>query len=143
MGHIHKIPKKSGLLNFVFVCPSTCLHATHRPPLDEFSGYLIFDVFFFKYVEKIDVLLKSDKNDRYFAWRCMYIYGNMLLNSSWNERCSDKSCRANQSTHSVSNNFFFSEKHDLYECGKVWYSQCRKYVFCMLGNEGKNTDTHS
>jgi hypothetical protein len=37
---------------------------------------------FRKSVEKIQVSLKSDKNDGYFTWRSMYIYANILLNSS-------------------------------------------------------------
>jgi hypothetical protein len=36
---------------------------------------------FRKYVWKIQVWLKSDKNNGYMTWRHMYVYGNMLLNS--------------------------------------------------------------
>jgi hypothetical protein len=35
-----------------------------------------------KCVEKIQVPLKSDKNNWYFAWTLMYIYDNISLNSS-------------------------------------------------------------
>ena len=53
-------------VNFImFVCPSLCLHGTPWLPLDIFSGYMI--IFFFKSVEKIEVLLKFDKNDGYLA----------------------------------------------------------------------------
>jgi len=38
--------------------------------------------FFFKYAEKIQVSLKSGKNSGYFAAGPMYIYDNILLNSS-------------------------------------------------------------
>jgi len=32
--------------------------------------------------EKIQISRKYDKNNGYFTWRCTYIYGNILLNSS-------------------------------------------------------------
>jgi hypothetical protein len=35
-----------------------------------------------KSVEKIQVLLKSDKNNGHFTWRRVHIYDNMSLNSS-------------------------------------------------------------
>jgi hypothetical protein len=41
-----------------------------------------FDISFLKYVEKIQIWLKSDKNNVYFAGRPMYIYGNISMNSS-------------------------------------------------------------
>jgi hypothetical protein len=41
---------------------------------------------FRKSLEKIQVSLKFDKNDRYFIWRPIYIYDNMSLNSSKNEK---------------------------------------------------------
>jgi hypothetical protein len=37
---------------------------------------------FLKSVKKIQVPLKSEKNNRYFTWRHMYIYDNISLNSS-------------------------------------------------------------
>ena len=37
---------------------------------------------FRKSVEKIRVLLKSDKNNKYFTWRRFDIYDNISLNSS-------------------------------------------------------------
>jgi hypothetical protein len=37
---------------------------------------------FQKFVATWQVLLKYDKNDRYLIWREMYIYYNILLNSS-------------------------------------------------------------
>jgi hypothetical protein len=37
---------------------------------------------FKKSIEKIHVPLESDKNNRYFTWRPMYIYDNISLNSS-------------------------------------------------------------
>jgi hypothetical protein len=35
-----------------------------------------------KYVEKIQVSLKDDKNNGYFTWKAMYVYDNISLNSS-------------------------------------------------------------
>jgi hypothetical protein len=46
------------------VCLRVCLHGTTRIPLDEFDISL-----FRKYVEKIQVSLKSDKNYGHFTWR--------------------------------------------------------------------------
>jgi hypothetical protein len=108
-------------VNFImFVCPFACLHVI--PGLPQWTNFQdIFDIwwFFWKSVEKIDVSLKCDKNDRYFEWRCMYIYDNILLNSSHNGICSDKSCRANP-THILCPITFFLENRDLYDCAKVW-----------------------
>jgi hypothetical protein len=42
--------------------------------------------FFRKYVEKIHVSLKSDKNTGYFTWRRFYTYDSPSLNSSYNEK---------------------------------------------------------
>jgi hypothetical protein len=39
------------------------------------------------FVKKIQVLLKPDKNNGYFTWRHFDIYGNISLNSSYNEKC--------------------------------------------------------
>jgi hypothetical protein len=46
------------------VRPSVCLHGATRLPMDGFSWNLIFQYFFEKSVEKIQVSLKSDKNKR-------------------------------------------------------------------------------
>ena len=42
--------------------------------------------FFQKPVEKIQVPLNSDKNNRYFTWRPIYIYDNISLSSSQTEK---------------------------------------------------------
>jgi len=39
-----------------------------------------------KSVEKIQVILKSDKNNAYFIWNSTYIYNQISLNSSQNEK---------------------------------------------------------
>jgi len=53
---------------------------TTRLPLDGFSLNLKF--WFLKSVEVIQVLLQSDKNNGYFTWRPIYMYGNISLISS-------------------------------------------------------------
>ena len=42
--------------------------------------------FFRKYIEKIQVLLKSEKKKGYFTGRSFQIYDNISLNSSYNEK---------------------------------------------------------
>jgi len=37
--------------------------------------------------EKIEVLLKFDKNNRYFTWRPIYSFDHIKLSSFWNEKC--------------------------------------------------------
>jgi hypothetical protein len=37
---------------------------------------------FWNSVKKTQVSLNSDKNNRYFTWRCVYIYDNILMNYS-------------------------------------------------------------
>ena len=85
------------------VCPSF-----HVEKLDshwtEFYEILYLSVFR-KAVQKIQVLLKSDKNNRYFTWRPMYIYDNIALISSYNEKCCTQNCREIQNTHFVFSKF--------------------------------------
>jgi len=49
------------------VRPSMRLHGTTRLPLDGFSWNLIFEYFWKICVKKIQVSLKSGKNNRYFT----------------------------------------------------------------------------
>jgi len=46
-----------------------------------------FDIFFLKSVEKIQVSLQSDTNNRYFTARSIYIFDHISLSSSYNEKC--------------------------------------------------------
>ena len=62
---------------FSFVM-SVCPRGPPLLPLEGFSWKVIFRQF----VEVIQVLSKSDKNDRYFTWRPQYIYDNISPNSS-------------------------------------------------------------
>jgi hypothetical protein len=46
-----------------------------------------FDVKVFRTcIERVQVSLKSDKNNGYFTWSCSHIYDNISLKSSWNEK---------------------------------------------------------
>ena len=38
-------------------------------------------------VEKIQIILKSDDNNRHFTWRPIYIFDHISLIPSWNEKC--------------------------------------------------------
>ena len=49
------------------VCPSMHLYGTTRLPLDGFSWNLIFEYFWKICVKKIQVSLKSGKNNTYFT----------------------------------------------------------------------------
>ena len=60
---------------------SVCPHGITRLPIDRFSWNLIFE-YFSKIFEKVQVSLKSDKNNRYFAWRPRYLYDSTSLNYS-------------------------------------------------------------
>jgi hypothetical protein len=60
--------------------------------------------------EETQISLKSDKINRYFAWRPKYIRDNISVNSSQNDKCFRQICTQNQNTHFVVNNFFFSKK---------------------------------
>ena len=84
-----------------YLCLSVCL-SVHPSVLMEqlgshwtdFDGTWYLSVFR-KSVEKIQFLLKSEKNNGYFTRRMR----NVL----------DKNCRENKSTHFISSNFFFPE----------------------------------
>jgi len=63
---------------------------------------------FCNHVGKIQVLLKSDKNNRYFTF---IISCKIVLRM---RNVVDKNCRENQNTHSLHNNFFL-ENCTIYE----------------------------
>ena len=72
---------------------------------------------FGKSVEVIQVSLKSEKNNRYFTWRPIYIFDHISLNCFRIRNVSYKRFTDNQNTHFILNNSFF-EKRDLFE--KMW-----------------------
>jgi len=43
---------------------------------------ILYLCIYLKTVNKIQISLKSDNNNRYFTWRPMYIYENISLSSS-------------------------------------------------------------
>jgi hypothetical protein len=100
-----KIVKSDSLLRHV--CLSFRPYVTTRLPLKGFSWNLGI---FRKSVEKIQVLLKSDNNNRYFTWRPIQISDHISLSSSYNDKCFIQSCRENQNTHFVFGNFVFDNR---------------------------------
>ena len=52
----------------------------------EFHKILYLSMFR-KSIEKIQILLISDKNNRYFTWRPIYIFDHISLSSSQNKKC--------------------------------------------------------
>ena len=83
LGTLQNCKKRLLASSRLSVSPSVCQHGTTQLPLDGFSRNLSV---FQKYVEKIQVSLKSDMNNRYFTWRPKNTYGNISLISSWNEK---------------------------------------------------------
>ena len=74
-------------------------------------------------VEKIQVPLKSNKNNGFFTWRRFHIYDNISLNSFL--IISNKSCRKNLNTHFTFSNFFLFRKScrlwdNVEKYGGVW-----------------------
>jgi len=97
------------LLSFVMVgCPS----ARNSVPTGRF--FMKFDTRIFrKYVEKIHVSLKSDKNKEYFTLRPIYIFitcRSFLLRM--------RNCTENQNTHFAFSNYFFFFNRAVYETWK-------------------------
>ena len=81
-GAFEKLRKASSL-------PSVRPHGTTRIHLTDFYEIWYLSIFR-NSVTKIQVSLKSDKNNGYFTWRPIYIYDHFSLNSSSNEKCSEK-----------------------------------------------------
>ena len=66
-------------IDFVSICPSSWKNsAPHLTDFHEISYLCIFR----QSVHKIQVSLKSDKNNGYFTWRPMYIFDHISLSSS-------------------------------------------------------------
>ena len=128
------------------VTPSVRLSAWNNSAHSEwvfmkFSIWLLLP----KYVAKIQVWLKSDKNNWYFRWRRIYILIIFLLRM---RNVSDKSGREDQNTHFMFNNFLFSKNHTVYK--KMWRItlervKLRKKIWCtrIACWLPKATDTHS
>ena len=110
------------------------MHGTTRLPPDGFSWNLMV---FRKSVEKIQLSLKSEKNNGYFTGRTMYMYDNISLNSCYNEKC----FRQSQNIHFTSSNCFIKLALFLRKCGKIWYSQTRRR--CQHMAQKKRSDFHA
>jgi hypothetical protein len=93
-----------------------------RLPLVGFSLNLIFKYFLENLLRKFKFSLQSDKNNM-----CLYEgQYTFLIISRWillrNRNVSEKTCRANQCTHFMYNNFFLIVPFVRY-CGKILYSR--------------------
>ena len=86
LGGRSKNCEKRQIVMFVrsYVCPSAWKKSAHTGRI-----FVKFDIwwFFWSSVEIIQVPLKSEENNGYFTWRLVYIYNNISLSSSWNEKC--------------------------------------------------------
>jgi hypothetical protein len=92
-------------------------------------------------MERIQISLKSDKNIGYFTRRPIYIYDNISLSSSEDNKFCRESCRENPSTNFMFHITFPEVVPFMRLCGKMWYSQThhrRQYntthALCMLDN---------
>jgi hypothetical protein len=66
------------------ICLSNCMEQLGYHQLEFHEKWYLR--IFHKSVKNIHVSLKSDQNNRYFRWRHMYIYDNISVNSSQNEK---------------------------------------------------------
>ena len=73
--------------------------------------------------KKIKLLLKSDKSNEYFILRRFDIYDNILLNSSYNEKCFKQICRENQTKNFTFRTFFLKILPFTRKCRKTWWRQ--------------------
>ena len=90
--HVPKIGKND---NYLHVWLSTRLHGRTRFPLYGFSRNLTFE-YFSKYIEKIQVSLKHDKNNRYITQKT---YMHSYLADFWKWKMFHDMCRETQSAH--------------------------------------------
>jgi len=128
-------------------CLSVRPHGITRLPQDGFSLNLIFVVFFRKSVEKIQVSLKSDNNNRYFTWRPIYIFNNISLNSSRNTKCLRQNLRKKIGTNNLySIIFFFFFEKKIRSCRRILHSRTGDrwpYGACTLQAEHISLQTHT
>ena len=76
---------------------SDCRSASKNSvPTERIFMKIHMNVFFGKCFENIQVSLKSDKHNGYFAWRLIYIFGHLSLISPYNEKILRRTCRENQ-----------------------------------------------
>ena len=91
-------------ISFMSVRQSSCNNSAPTGRI-----FMKFDIWVFleKSVEKIQVALKSDKNNGYFTWTPMYIFTTSRSVLLRMRNISDKRCRKNQNTLFCSRTFFF------------------------------------
>ena len=137
---IHKIVKSDHELCLVCLSPWNNLAPTGQI-------FVMFGIWvFFKNLSgKIQVSLKSDKNNRYFMWRHTLTISCWILLRMVN--FPDKSCRENQSTHFMFNNFV-SKNCTIYET--IWNNMVESdkpsvtiQPVCIACWVSKATGTHS
>ena len=85
--------------------PSVRPYGPTRLSLLQFSWNLVFE-HFRKIFQQIQVSLKSEKNNGYFTWRRKYVYDNISLHSSYNDKLFGQEFRGHQNTHFTINHFF-------------------------------------
>jgi hypothetical protein len=54
--------------------------------------------------------MKSDRINRYLTSAPIYVYDNVSLNSSYDEKYFRQNCRENQNIHFIFNIFFFDSR---------------------------------
>ena len=67
---------------------------------------ILYSSIFRKSAGKINLSLKSDKNNEYFTWKPTYIYDNISSSSSSDEKCIRQNCRENKNKYLMYSNFF-------------------------------------
>jgi hypothetical protein len=78
--HLQNCDKRLLASSCLSVRPSICMEQLGSHWMD--SCQIWYLSIFKKSLKKIQVSLKSNKNNGYFTWRPMYVYNNILLNSS-------------------------------------------------------------
>jgi hypothetical protein len=99
--------RKATISSVMSVCPSAWNNSAP-------NGWIFMKFYIWALpVEKIQVSLKSDKNNRHFTWSSMYVCDNVSLKSSYNEKCFRQRCRESQNTFYVQ--YFFPDSRAVYE----------------------------
>jgi hypothetical protein len=78
--HVRKIMKSDSFIMSLSICPS--VHMEQLSFLWTDFHEIWYSNIIWKFVKRIQVSLKSDKNNRYFTWRPTHISDNNLLSSS-------------------------------------------------------------
>ena len=86
--------------------------------------------------EKIQVSLKYDKKNGHFTWRSIYIFDQISLSSSYNEKNFRHSCTEYQNTHFMFSNFLFRKSCPVWdfmeEYFTVWQATEDNMAHCKL-----------